>query len=227
VWENLAKEKGIKVHFTGSHGALLQKDWTAPRCKLIQRFELVGEGEIDADADVLERREGGVEVRVGVRMGMGMGTGEGEMEENSEGEIPEEERHKPRMQARQEVPHLRMEAGRIVQRDEEEQAAVDREGRRPQLIRKRDEYQRQMEQGVNIPRLNNEQMRKIKTGWEELFKYEIDPLMTEFQPDPGDWDGWWAFEGAYEESMHKIRIYILQALNRDTRKLYGIQQVNG
>jgi hypothetical protein len=44
--------------------------------------------------------------------------------------------------------------GRIVQRDEEEHAAVDREGRRPQLIRKRDEYLRQMERGVNIPRLN-------------------------------------------------------------------------
>jgi hypothetical protein len=31
-----------------------------------------------------------------------------------------------------------------------------------------------------------------------------------------------AFDGAYEESMHKIRIHILQALNRDTRKLYGV-----
>jgi predicted transposase YdaD len=26
--------------------------------------------------------------------------------------------------------------------------------------------------------------------------------------------------------MHKIRIHILQALNRDTRKLYDVQQVN-
>jgi hypothetical protein len=65
---------------------LLQKDWTAPRCELIQRFELAGEGEIDADADVLERREGGVgmEVEVEVRMG----TGEGGMEENAEGKYP-------------------------------------------------------------------------------------------------------------------------------------------
>jgi hypothetical protein len=37
-----ANERGIKAHFTGYHGALLQKDWTAPRCKLIQRFELMG-----------------------------------------------------------------------------------------------------------------------------------------------------------------------------------------
>jgi hypothetical protein len=69
-------------------------------------------------------------------------------------------------------------------------------------------------------------MRKIKTGLEDLIKYEINPLMTEFQPDPGDWNGWCAFESSYEESMHKIRIHILQALNRDTRKLYGVQQVN-
>jgi hypothetical protein len=52
-----ANEKGIKAHFMGYHGALLQKDWTTPRCKLIQRFELMGKGEVDADADVLERRE--------------------------------------------------------------------------------------------------------------------------------------------------------------------------
>jgi hypothetical protein len=42
---------------------------------------LVGENEIDADADVLERREGGMDVR--------MGTREGGIEENAEGEIPE------------------------------------------------------------------------------------------------------------------------------------------
>jgi hypothetical protein len=45
-----------------------------------------------------------------------------------------------------------------------------------------------MERGVNIPRLNKEQMRKIKTGLEDLFKHEINPPMTELQPDPGDWD---------------------------------------
>jgi hypothetical protein len=41
-----------------------------------------------------------------------------------------------------------------------------------------------------------------------------------------EWTRPCAFEGAYEKSMHKIRIGILQALNRDTRKLYGVQQVN-
>jgi hypothetical protein len=87
---------------------LLQKDWTSPKCKQIQGFELVGEGEIDTDANVLERREGGVEVEVEMRMGTGEGGMEewrtGGMEENAEGERREEERHRPRMrmQARQE-----------------------------------------------------------------------------------------------------------------------------
>jgi hypothetical protein len=70
-----ANKRGIKAHFTGYHGVLLQQDWTSPKCKQIQRFELVGEGEIDTDANVPERREGGVEVEVR------MGTGEGGMEE--------------------------------------------------------------------------------------------------------------------------------------------------
>jgi uncharacterized protein YpbB len=61
---------------------------------------------------------------------------------------------------------------------------VDREGRRTEFIRKRDEYLRQMERGINIPRLNKEQMRKIKTELEDFSKYEINLLMTEFQPDP-------------------------------------------
>jgi hypothetical protein len=69
-------------------------------------------------------------------------------------------------------------------------------------------------------------MQKVNTGLKDLFKDEINPLMTELQPGPGNWHGWCAFEGAYEESIHKIKIYILQALNTDTRKLDGVQQVN-
>jgi hypothetical protein len=46
-----------------------------------------------------------------------------------------------------------------------------------------------MERGVNIPRLNKEQMRKIKMRLGDLFKYEINPHMTELQPNPEDWDG--------------------------------------
>jgi hypothetical protein len=175
-----ANEKGIKAHFTGCQGVLPQKDWTAPRCKLIQRFELVGDGEVheNAHADVLEGRERGVEAR--------MRTGDGEMEESAEGEIREEARHGPRMQAIQAGPHLRIEAGRIVERDEEEQAAVDRVGRGTRFLSRRDKYLREMERGISIPRLNKEQTRNIKRGLEDFFKCKINQLMTELQPDPGD-----------------------------------------
>jgi hypothetical protein len=53
-------------------------------------------------------------------------------------------------------------------------------------MRKRDKYLNLMEPGVNIPRLIKEQMRNIRTGLDDLFRYEINPLMTGFQPDPGD-----------------------------------------
>jgi hypothetical protein len=49
----------------------------------------VGKGEIDADANVRETREGGTEVEVPI------GTGEGGMEENAPWQTPEEERHRP------------------------------------------------------------------------------------------------------------------------------------
>jgi hypothetical protein len=56
---------------------------------------------------------------------MRMGTAERGMEKSAEGDISEEERHKSRIQPRQEWPHLGIKAGRIVQRDEEEQATVN------------------------------------------------------------------------------------------------------
>jgi hypothetical protein len=72
---------------------------------------------INEVVDVMEGREGGIEMRIGTR--------NGGMEQNTDGEIPGEERDGLRMQARQEGPHLRIEGGRIVQRDEQEQAVVD------------------------------------------------------------------------------------------------------
>jgi hypothetical protein len=93
-------------------------------------------------------------------------------------------------------------------------------------MRKRDDYLRQMGRGINIPRLNKEQVRMIKTGLQDLFKHEINPLMIECQPDHADWNGWCPFESAHEESMLTIRTCIWQALNRDTRKICGVQRVN-
>jgi hypothetical protein len=87
--------------------------------------------------------------------------GEGTMEEKVQGEMFGAEKHSQRAQARQEGRCLRIEAGRTVQRDEQEQAALNRERRGAQFKWKRYRHLKQMEQGVNTLRLNNEQMRKI------------------------------------------------------------------
>jgi hypothetical protein len=66
------------------------------------------------------------------------------------------------------------------------------ESKRDELSRETRKSRQQLTEkdGVrNIPMLNKEQMRKIKMGLEDLFKHEINALMTEFQPNPGDWDG--------------------------------------
>jgi hypothetical protein len=92
---------------------------------------------------------------------------------------------------------------------------ADPAARRAEFMRKREEYEQMTEGGVNIPRLDAQQMRKIQRGLNDLFEHEINPLIEEFALMQDDWDGWVAFEGAYEESMHLIRKHIMRELNRD------------
>jgi hypothetical protein len=77
-----------------------------------------------------------------------------------------------------------------------------------------------------MPQLNGEQMRQIKSGLSELFKNEINPMITKMIPAEDDWDGWVAFEGADEESMHHRRQHIIQAIGRNPRRLYGEKRLN-
>jgi hypothetical protein len=64
-------------------------------------------------------------------------------------------------------------------------------------------------------------MRRVKTGLKDLFKYEINPMTQKIIPEKDDWDGWLAFEGVYEESMHRIREHIIRAIGRNPQRLYG------
>jgi hypothetical protein len=85
--------------------------------------------------------------------------------------------------------------------------SLSREACRAEFVRKREQYLGLIEQGVNIPHLGRDQMRKIRQGLEALFKSDINPLMDEFQPERDDWDGWSAFEGDCI-----LSIYILIAM---------------
>jgi uncharacterized C2H2 Zn-finger protein len=204
--EIFSSEKAIRAHFSRKHGELLQAEWVAPRTRLQQRFELEIPGEerrgnLEGANAAEEDEEAGPRVRR--RAGRGVNVaGRG-----AEGAPP------------------RIEADMVVQR---EAAAVimDPEARKAEFLRKREEYERKTDQGVNIPRLDAQQMRRVKRGLSDLFEYQINPLIEEFQPSADDWDDWTAFEGAYEESMHEIRMHIMGALNRDPRRLYGARRMN-
>jgi hypothetical protein len=70
------------------------------------------------------------------------------------------------------------------------------------------------------------EMRKVRDGLMELFRTVINPMMKEFQPEEGVWDDWLAFEGAYEEAMHLLRLHIIKALKRNPATLSGDRRIN-
>jgi hypothetical protein len=70
-------------------------------------------------------------------------------------------------------------------------------------------------------------MRRVKQGLISLFAWDINPLLMKFQPERDeDEEGWQAFEGPYEESLHRIRRHIIFALGRKSEQLYGAKRLN-
>jgi hypothetical protein len=121
---------------------------------------------------------------------------------------------------------LRINPALIMQREAEERASAEMEDSRREMIRRKEYYNRQTMTGVNIPQLNSQQMRKVKQGLTNLFADEINPMLGKFKPEPNVWETWQAFEGAYEESLHRIREHITRAIGRDPRRLYGEKRIN-
>jgi hypothetical protein len=122
--------------------------------------------------------------------------------------------------------NLRINPEQVRARRQEMQVDEQERITRETFIRKKQEHEGNVSRGVNIPQLNGEQMRHIKSGLSELFKNEINPMITKMMPAEDDWDGWLAFEGAYEESMHRIRQHIIQAIGRNPQRLYGEKRLN-
>jgi hypothetical protein len=69
-------------------------------------------------------------------------------------------------------------------------------------------------------------MRKVKIGWADLLKTEINLIVREFKPKINDWENWQMFEGAYEEALHLLRLHVVKTLKRDEKKMYGFRKVN-
>jgi hypothetical protein len=50
--------------------------------------------------------------------------------------------------------------------------------------------------------------------------------MREFKPRTDDWEDWQAFEKAYEEALHFLRLHLVKTLKCDEKKISGFRKVN-
>jgi hypothetical protein len=77
-----------------------------------------------------------------------------------------------------------------------------------------------------MPQTIQAEMRKIKVGMVDLFKTEINPITREFKSKAYDWEDWQAFEGAYEEAWHLLRVLVMNILKRDEKKMYDFRKIS-
>jgi hypothetical protein len=122
--------------------------------------------------------------------------------------------------------NLRINLDQMRTRRQNMQADVQERITRDTFIRKKQEHEENRRRGVNIPQLNGEQMRPIRNRLSELFKYEINPMMTKMilgrrglrrvacirRSAPG---------------IHEVqREHIIQAIGRNPQRLYREKKRN-
>jgi hypothetical protein len=232
VWECMVQgcghffstEGSIQKHFTKTQGSRTVRGWKAPTRKLTQEWEMKGQAANQRE-DESEREEGdGGEV-----------SSDGEARPTQLDRLPiAPELPQAASQAAQQEEQrgqqadlgLRINPQLIIQQRREDRTNDEWQRTREDMIRRRDYLQSQVESGVTIPQLHTEQMRSVRQGLCDLSAQEINPMSTKFRPESGDWDGWQAFEGACEDSLHRIREHVIRAIRRDPKRLYGEKRLN-
>jgi hypothetical protein len=54
----------------------------------------------------------------------------------------------------------------------------------------------------------------------------MNPMFESMMPETDDLAEWTGLEGAYEESMRRLREHIIRAIRRDPQRLYGERRLN-
>jgi hypothetical protein len=114
----------------------------------------------------------------------------------------------------------------VMQREAEARISEEKLARRREFIGKKEENERTASRRVNIPQLNSDQMRRVTKGLSDLFRSELNPMIEVMMPEPDDWEGWQAFEGSYEESLHCLRMHINDSIGQNSQWLYGAKRLN-
>jgi hypothetical protein len=121
---------------------------------------------------------------------------------------------------------LRMNPETAGQREMQERADTERRQKRAKFIRKKEQYERNISLGVNIPQLNAYQMCRVKASLSDLFRGELNPVLEEMMPRTDEYGEWAGFEGTYEQCRHRIREHILLAIGRNSNRRYGERRLN-
>jgi hypothetical protein len=116
------------------------------------------------------------------------------------------------------VYDLRINSELANHREAQEQTETTRRRCCQEFIRKKEQDERHISRGVNIPQLNADQMRRVKEGLSDLFEGELNPILEDMMLRSDEHGEWVGFEGAYEECMHRIREHILLAIGRDSNR---------
>jgi hypothetical protein len=214
----------LKKHFSSRHATATTQNWDAKTRQLELSWEL-HRGEEDAHSVGDARSEDEDEGEAFQEL-QREPSGPGEPEIRQEPEMVEVRPRQEFEGQRRVGLGLRINPALLVQQEADDQARMEMEESRREMVRRKEHHTKQTATGVNIPQLTSEQMQKVKQGLKNLFTDEINPMMEKFKPEPGEWETWRAFEGAYEEALHRIREHVTKAIGRDPRKIYGEKKLN-